>query len=641
MCESENSARDPNPQEWYRSLSQAISSQSLTILAGSAVSKFPPTALMTGWEAATHTKRLLLEDLLPAGKDEDVPRARLKWLIEDSPFESVMAALAHVTSVEVADSLVRQLFRVRGHNAVHEVLARLMLEAAVPGLRTDPPFVIVTTNYDCGIEDACEHVLKSDSSAPRFHRVVRQSDERARARGWPILYKIHGSVDCDVPMVYTHDHEARLDRWKYRLLKRSVDGRTLLMIGYSGRDLDVFPAIAKCDPVTILAPRPLERLEEDPHGFKSIVDRLQILGDERTDLRVPLAHLARGRWSLDLYRAEEGQDENRVAALAAALRRVLTRDEMGRWLGHLLVHTGAWEDGLDVLSSVEPDPAKPSVLFAQERADALFYAGKYVSAAEAKRALLGRKELSASTESRLRLNCDYAAFLNCAGDAVRAWKALLTGLPDIYRLLARCQAIAAGAAVLDLLFTAIVSVPFLSLLPLYRVVALGLAGRLRYFRSLGSALVLERTIEPLSPRASLPYLTLGQRAAQVNVYRYRARAYTGRYRGTRGESDAQEAEKYWRWSAVMGAALGDYPGLVKAYFGLTQLYMLQGKNEQAEADRCWREAWRLSEELELAGWRRATVHLLGAWADRLAATGTRGFGLRTLRSMAGGAFSVR
>ena len=253
------------------------------------------------------------------------------------------------------------------------------------------------------------------------------------------MYKIHGSVDCDVPMVYTHEQEARLDSWKYHLLRRWVDGRTLLILGYSGRDQDVFSALNSCRPVRVLAPRPLERLQDDPRGFEFLMERLWILPDETTDLRVPLERLTNTTPGLDTHADVGRQSDLRLASVGSAIRSTLAWGVIRRWLGHLLVHTGAWRVGLEVLGSLQVDLAKPPVLYAEERADALFYGGKYLCAAEAKRDWLDRKDADGAWESRLELKLDVAAFLNCAGDAIGAWKALVRAVPDVCRLLAGRQ----------------------------------------------------------------------------------------------------------------------------------------------------------------------------------------------------------
>lgn len=627
-------------EEWYGVLSEARRAGSLTILVGSAISKFPPTLLATGWEAATEIRRLLLEELIPEATRDGARREHLKWCIEEFPFESVMAGLARVRSPAVADSLIRELFSAGAHNPAHEMLAQLMLERTALAVSGDPPLVVVTTNYDCGIETACDHLAKGNCIDARYHRVVRKEDQLARARGSSVLYKIHGSVDCDVAMVYTHEQEARLESWRYRLLRNWVDGRTLLILGYSGRDLDVCPALNSCRPIRVLAPRPLDRLQDDPRGFESLMEKLWILPDERTDLRVPLERLTNRTPGLDEHADDARESEGRLASVGSAMHVTLDRGVMRRWLGHLLVHTGAWQEGLEVLGSLEGDLARPSLLYAEERPDALFYGGKYVRAAEAKRELLKREGVDGSWAWRVGLSGSTAGFLNCAGDAVGAWRAILSSVPDVCRLLARVQVVTAGAAAMQLLVTGLETIPLLSMFPGFRRIASAVVRVLRYFGALGPALVLGGRIEPLGPEASLVYLTLGQRVAQVNVFRYRALACAARYRSTGEASDAGEAETNWECSFRVAIGIGDAPGLAKGFLGLGELCMLHGADEEADADLFWREAWSWAREVELVGWRRAVAYRCMAWADDLAAARVRGRRLRAVRSLAGRALSV-
>lgn len=627
-------------EEWYEALDEARRVQSLTILVGSAISMFPPTSLPNGQEAAGAIKRLLLEDLDPEGTGDNTRREHVTWCIEEFPFESVMAGLARVSSPGVADSLIRELFSGARYNQAHEMVAELMLEATALPVGRDPPLVVMTTNYDCGIELACDDLCEDNCIGQTYYRVVSEEDHRGLRRGWAVLYKIHGSVDCDVPMVYTHEQEVRLESWRYDLLRHWIDGRTLLILGYSGRDLDLCPALNRCRPERVLAPRPLERLQDDPRGFESLMQKLWILPDEGTDLRVPLERLTNRTPPLDRHADDARERERRLAPVGSAIRVILDGGVIRRWLGHLLVHTGAWQEGLEVLGSLQGDLARPSLLYAEEQADAFFYGGRYVRAAEANRELLRQESTAASRAWRAGLKGSIAVSLNCAGDALGAWRAILSSVPDLCRLLARFEVRTAGAATMQLLVTGLETVPFLSMFPGFRRIASAVVRVLRYFGALGPALALGRRIEPLLPEASVAYLTLGQRAAQVNVFRYRAVGCAARYRSTRRASDAGQAETNWECSFRVAIAIGDAAGAAKGFFGLGELCMLQGADEEADADLFWREAWRSAAEVELVGWRRALAYRCMAWADALAAAGVRGRRLRAVRSLAGRVVSV-
>lgn len=632
--------QDARLRDWCRAVEKARRAQSLTILAGSAISSFPPSRLPAGRQAASLIRCVLLEELASHQNGMGALDERIERLIEELPFETVMATLATVTSTQVAESLIQDLFSTDAFNAVHEILAGWMLGARAAKTAMDPPLVIITTNYDCGIENAYADMVARSSTAPRLLRVVEEGDEAARPRGSPVLFKLHGSVDCTARMVYTHEDEARLDRWQFRLLQRWVDGRALLILGYSGWDLDVFPAVAACQPRKVLTVRPMKRLEEDPHRFKSVVDKLCILGDENTDLREPLAYLADRKTSHHLHGDKEHENDESLEALRSTLSESLPAEDMVRWLGHLLVHTGASRVGLAVLASVERNRAAPSTLFVQAQADGYFYQGLYVSAARAMRRLLRRDDLAASLRRRVELRCSEAHFLNCAGASRGAWKAALRALAEFCRMLPSRQMSDIASAATGLVYTFVVCVPFLSITPVYPLAARALAWTLLQTRSIGPSMVLERSIIQRAHRAPVTPPALGQRAAEVNVYRYKARWYTRSYDLTGQERHAQQAENYWNRSIQWAEAIGDNPGLAKAYFGLTQLHMLQGADRCADAERTWAKAWQYGDRVQLCGWRKKAAYGFRARADRLADPGMRGLRLRMLRYLAGRAFDV-
>ena len=102
---------------------------------------------------------------------------------------------------------------------------------------------VITTNFDLLIEIAC-----LARGVP-----TNRTTERLPATAERVLFKIHGSLDRAESIFYTINHVYRgLGEKRLRTLRALTNRRIILVIGYSGLDqLDIMPAIRKCDPARI------------------------------------------------------------------------------------------------------------------------------------------------------------------------------------------------------------------------------------------------------------------------------------------------------------------------------------------------------------------------------------------------------
>jgi len=98
---------------------------------------------------------------------------------------------------------------------------------------------IVTTNYDLCIESAAQ-------PHDGLRTVVEPADLVAPVPSPsipPTLFKIHGCASRPDSLVFRLSQEGALPQWKRDLLAELVDGRDLVVIGYSGRDFDICPIL--------------------------------------------------------------------------------------------------------------------------------------------------------------------------------------------------------------------------------------------------------------------------------------------------------------------------------------------------------------------------------------------------------------
>jgi SIR2-like protein len=199
----------------------------IVFLVGSYVSIFPPTNLPTGGDTtqALWQRILYKPDLDFLGKD-----------LSDIPFEAIMQCYPNRGAIR---SIIRRLFLITEPNPIHQCLASSLQRGKSTGL--------ITTNYDLALDSA----LAGD---PRVTTVFDKSGfERYRSlycrlTSPPTVYfKIHGTaaIGAEDTIVCDLEAEGWLNPWKRQLLCEMVSNRTLVVIGYSGRDFDLCPELAK------------------------------------------------------------------------------------------------------------------------------------------------------------------------------------------------------------------------------------------------------------------------------------------------------------------------------------------------------------------------------------------------------------
>ena len=208
---------------------------SVTILCGAGVSLPPPTALPT---VARFLDELLTECRAPKGVKEEVLRRSREPLAPR--FEALIEEI-----VKAGDRrfLVGRMFETSTFNEIHSAFAALLGAGAS----------IITTNFDNAIEHAA-------ASLPFRRLVFDGRDTPAALMSEPILCKVHGSLPANsslpssslvlsvTALSLTNDGFRRTPNLR-RQLRALIDGRTVIVLGYSGSDdFDVTPLLVASAP---------------------------------------------------------------------------------------------------------------------------------------------------------------------------------------------------------------------------------------------------------------------------------------------------------------------------------------------------------------------------------------------------------
>jgi len=207
----------------------SIQNSQPVLLVGSAVSDFIPTNLPSGGPVASD----LLELLAQSGTGASWP----PWLIADAgrlPFEAVLEAYPDQQKLP---AIIIELFGNPGlrPNSLHSAIG----DGLIQGLFS----ALVTTNYDLAFDNYFA------GPNPSVSMICREQDFRewdgmpCRTRPY---WKIHGSAlrGSEDTIVVNLAHERRMDDWKRKFLEQLVFDRTIVFLGYSGRDFDICPELS-------------------------------------------------------------------------------------------------------------------------------------------------------------------------------------------------------------------------------------------------------------------------------------------------------------------------------------------------------------------------------------------------------------
>lgn len=210
-------------------LSALAKNRGIVALLGSAVSIWAPSNLPNGQKITKELATIMA----PPGAS---PESDASKFINRSAFEHIMERYPRP---EVLQGIIARAFYPTAPNPVHSAFAQLINEGIIEH--------IITTNYDEGLERACAEVCPP---AKRPQVIVTESEANLALSSKPMIFKIHGCAKpgYEKTLVVTLKEEGEMPAWKRNLLGRLMNGKTLLVCGYSGLDFEVCPELIFLSP---------------------------------------------------------------------------------------------------------------------------------------------------------------------------------------------------------------------------------------------------------------------------------------------------------------------------------------------------------------------------------------------------------
>ena len=322
------------------------------LLLGSGISIFAPTSGGQGLPSGRKVVDGIIDRLFGRHTDKV-----FKDLIAETPFEQLLEH--HPDPGRLAD-VFSDAFDTKAFNAVHEAIVREVARGRVEA--------IITTNYDRCLEGALE--------AANIAHTVIIGDDPSPVVGTP-LFKVHGSAERPRSIVATLSKEFCLPDWKFDLVKDLTRDRRLVMLGFSGLDFDVCPAIFSSEMTPRLriwnepSPKPSVNYEsatarglakgcalkfDQALGDPRLSGLATSQGDERTVIDALFANLDLGqmhRWRFRLLNALSHARYMRGVIEAARTDGSVGKDELLVWDSDLAEREGRYSASVELLKSAK------------------------------------------------------------------------------------------------------------------------------------------------------------------------------------------------------------------------------------------------------------------------------------------------
>lgn len=331
-----------------------------TLFVGSGLSIWEPSDLASGQDFTKAAFTVLFGDRPALSAPERILLEKVfgkQWSPKFSgmPFEHLMECCP---SDEKANALINQIYDSRRPNPLHHALAKAMSQGKI--------HAIITTNYDCCIDEALEQ------EKARFTKVVTpdQARDALMIEGVSCYFKIHGSVEkgMESTPMFSLKHEGLLQRDKRDLFSKLLSGKRLVVIGYSGLDFELCPEIERLDVAQLIWNN---RENEYPSVSAERLIRkkagILVYGDMRTLITSWLGTTGRPQLTPD-----------KSADVEKVIRQTFTEEELSLWRIKVLNSLGMPSFALQALAETRPSANPYFVKLHYGRAH--FHAGRYKTA---------------------------------------------------------------------------------------------------------------------------------------------------------------------------------------------------------------------------------------------------------------------
>lgn len=198
--------------EVRRAVAGIMKKEPLAFVVGSGASLLAPSNVPRGG--------VIVEQLAEHLSDGVEQRSFAREQIKRAAFEAIFQACPDRSWVE---ELFQALFSASTPNVVHRKIAEICDTRNCD---------TITTNYDNLLE----------ATGVNWSKIVDQNEFISRRSGTR-LYKIHGTIERKDTLVFSVSAEAPLQGWKLDQFNEIVAGKTVVIVGYSGLDFEICPAL--------------------------------------------------------------------------------------------------------------------------------------------------------------------------------------------------------------------------------------------------------------------------------------------------------------------------------------------------------------------------------------------------------------
>ncbi len=330
-------------------LIHSLRSEPPVAFVGSGVSIWEPSGMPSGQDFTAALYSLLFDSSILLSAEE---RPIIQELFNEMPFEHVLEVCPNPRA---AGDLLVELYGRNVPNAFHNALAAALGGGEVRSL--------VTTNYDCCLEASL------NSLHLRVRKIVTEDDAETPAPSLPTYFKIHGSSEpgLEHTAIRTLGEEHLLPAWKRSILRDLLEKKTLVFIGYSGRDFELCPEIAR------IAPSKIVWISRNP-APPSVNAKLLLQNSE--------GHILSGDMNAVLHEWLGSAPTTFTIGMDVVTQRSLskrfTHEQLKEWRLAILVRIGA---PILALRTIETAVTLDRVIAKRQRGHALVSAGKCHSAA--------------------------------------------------------------------------------------------------------------------------------------------------------------------------------------------------------------------------------------------------------------------